>query len=84
MNNYFELNKKELKQFLFENYKKDTNYNEDLDIKYKLNILKKEKGTEKIIKVKDNKRNRKVLIKVPREIIERTENSVYRRRKKNK
>lgn len=84
MNNYFELNKKELKQFLFENYKKDTNYNEDLNIYYNLNILEKEQGTEKIIKVKDNKRNRKVLIKVPREITERTESSVYRRRKKIK
>ena len=84
MNNYFELNKRDLKKFIFENYKNDKNYHKDLDIDYKLNILEKEKGTEKIIKLRDNKSNRKVLIKIPEVITDRTENSIDERRKKNK
>lgn len=70
MNNYFEFDKKELKDFLFKNYKEDPNYKKDLDINYNLEILENEKGAEKAIKFKANGEKRKVKIKIPREIKE--------------
>lgn len=54
MNNYFEIDEKEIQEFkqYFENYKTDKNYDKDLDIKYDLKITKKESTgrTEKKIK----------------------------------
>lgn len=54
MNKMFEFSKEDLSNTFDNcfNYETNQNYNEDLDVNYKLKISKKDRGTEKEIKVK--------------------------------
>lgn len=54
MNKMFEISKEDLSNTFDScfNYETNPNYNKDLDVKYKLKISKKDRGTEKEIKVK--------------------------------
>lgn len=54
MNKMFEFSKEDLSDIynIFRNYETNPNYNKDLDVNYKLKISKKDRGTEKEIKVK--------------------------------
>ncbi len=54
MNKMFEFSKEDLSNTFDScfNYETNPNYNKDLDVKYKLKISKKDRGTEKEIKVK--------------------------------
>lgn len=54
MNKMFEFSKEDLSNTFDNcfNYETNQNYNKDLDVNYKLKILKKDRGTEKEIKVK--------------------------------
>lgn len=54
MNSIFKVDEKDLKEYLFKNYRSDRNYNKDLDVTYDLEIAKGEKGTEKSIKIKQD------------------------------
>lgn len=54
----FEFDEQELRDFIF-NYKKDDNYNKNLDIRYKLKISNKDKNTDKIIILKEGKEKEK-------------------------
>lgn len=54
MNKVFEFSKEDLSDTFDScfNYETNPNYNKDLDVNYKLKISKKDRGTEKEIKVK--------------------------------
>lgn len=72
MNNYFkfdeeDFNKEMLKMF---NYKNDSNYDRNLDIKCNLKIQRKDLGKEKTLKYKANKDIRQIKIRIPKEIEE--------------
>ncbi len=54
MNSIFKVDEKDLKEYLFKNYRSDRNYNKDLDVTYDLEIAEGEKGTEKSIKIKQD------------------------------
>lgn len=54
MNSIFKVDEKDLKEYLFKNYRSDRNYNKDLDVTYDLEITEGEKGTEKSIKIKQD------------------------------
>lgn len=54
MNKMFEISKEDLSDIFNKafDYKSNPNYNKDLDVNYNLKISKKDRGTEKEIKVK--------------------------------
>lgn len=70
MNNYFEFDEEEVRKEMLEmfNYKEDSLYDRDLDIKCDLKIQRKDLGEEKTLKYKVNRETRQTKINIPKEI----------------
>ena len=70
MSNFFDFNTQEFLEFAINSYKLDRNYDKNLDIVCNIKISKEERigDVEKTIKLKINKRKRKLQIKIPKGI----------------